>query len=110
VLVLVLGDLGRSPRMLLHAQSLLEAGVWVDLVGYQGTELPDILINNSKCNVKRVKAPAKLKMNTLRWVYILQAVFRVLAQGWELTATLMSLPTPQFILCQVRYFLLIISR
>jgi Cleft lip and palate transmembrane protein 1 (CLPTM1) len=36
VVVIVLGDLGRSPRMQYHANSLLEAGYSVSLVGYVG--------------------------------------------------------------------------
>ena len=36
VCVLVLGDLGRSPRMMYHAQSLLANGYVVYLVGYSG--------------------------------------------------------------------------
>lgn len=36
VVVIVLGDLGRSPRMQYHAQSLLKEGHTVSLVGYKG--------------------------------------------------------------------------
>jgi len=39
VLVLVLGDVGRSPRMQYHSLSLLEAGHLVTLVGYDGERL-----------------------------------------------------------------------
>ena len=35
--VLVLGDIGRSPRMQYHALSIAKHGVQVDLIGYQGT-------------------------------------------------------------------------
>lgn len=34
--VLVLGDLGRSPRMQYHALSVVKCGAKVDLVGYKG--------------------------------------------------------------------------
>jgi beta-1,4-mannosyltransferase len=34
--VLVLGDIGRSPRMQYHAISLAKQGVPVDLIGYKG--------------------------------------------------------------------------
>lgn len=34
--VLVLGDLGRSPRMQYHALSIVKSGARVDLVGYRG--------------------------------------------------------------------------
>lgn len=36
VIVLVLGDLARSPRMLYHARSLAKGNVEVDLCGYDG--------------------------------------------------------------------------
>lgn len=39
VVVLVLGDIGRSPRMQYHALSLLENGHYVTLVGYAGEGL-----------------------------------------------------------------------
>ena len=38
--VLAVGDLGRSPRTLLHAQALAAEGVEVDLVGCRGAALP----------------------------------------------------------------------
>ena len=36
VQVVVLGDIGRSPRMRCHAISLADAGCQVDLIGYVG--------------------------------------------------------------------------
>jgi len=36
VIIIVLGDLGRSPRMQYHASSLLKEGNTVSLVGYEG--------------------------------------------------------------------------
>lgn len=36
ICVLVLGDIGRSPRMQYHSLSLAKAGFKVDLVGYAG--------------------------------------------------------------------------
>jgi hypothetical protein len=37
VAILVLGDIGRSPRMMYHAQSFAENDFVTDLVGYGGT-------------------------------------------------------------------------
>lgn len=37
IAVLVLGDIGRSPRMQNHAVSLAKAGWNVDLIGFKGT-------------------------------------------------------------------------
>lgn len=36
VIILVLGDIGRSPRMQYHALSIVRKGGKVDLVGYNG--------------------------------------------------------------------------
>lgn len=36
IAVIVLGDIGRSPRMMYHAQSLSQAGFNVLLVGFAG--------------------------------------------------------------------------
>lgn len=36
VQILVLGDIGRSPRMQYHAMSIAKHGGHVDLIGYQG--------------------------------------------------------------------------
>lgn len=38
VQVLVVGDIGRSPRMRYHAVSLADAGCTVDLIGYTGKQ------------------------------------------------------------------------
>lgn len=43
IVVVVLGDVGRSPRMQYHTRSLLEQGYYVSLVGYDGEDLiPDL--------------------------------------------------------------------
>lgn len=43
LIVIVLGDLGRSPRMQYHCQSLLDAGHSVTAIGYNGEELIESL-------------------------------------------------------------------
>lgn len=43
VQILVLGDIGRSPRMQYHAMSIAKHGGYVDLIGYQGV-LPQFYI------------------------------------------------------------------
>ncbi len=37
VAVLVMGDLGRSPRMQYHTYSFAQQGLHVDFIGYEGT-------------------------------------------------------------------------
>jgi beta-1,4-mannosyltransferase len=43
VQVLVLGDIGRSPRMQYHAMSIAKHGGRVDVIGYQGMFHPNYL-------------------------------------------------------------------
>ena len=50
--VAVLGDLGRSPRMQYHAQSLARHGHPVHLLGYPGSPLPDSLATNTNVTVR----------------------------------------------------------
>jgi hypothetical protein len=35
-IVAVMGDLGRSPRMINHARELMKRGYFVNLIGYEG--------------------------------------------------------------------------
>ncbi|KAJ3173832.1 mannosyltransferase [Geranomyces variabilis] len=105
VLVLVLGDVGRSPRTQYHAVSLANAGFAVDLVGYPGT-LPLPAVRNSPyIQLAHVPAPAKLaaavggREGAVR--YLVAAVERSLRQmGQLLRLTLFKLPAPEYILIQ----------
>lgn len=47
VCVVVLGDIGRSPRMQYHAQSLIRQGYNVDVVGYTDSPVLDDLKANA---------------------------------------------------------------
>lgn len=49
--VLVLGDIGRSPRMQYHSLSLINKGYDVDLIGYDESELPPQLAQSDSCKV-----------------------------------------------------------
>ena len=48
VTVVVLGDLGRSPRMRYHALALADSGVEVDLIGYAGSAVPQIVLQHPR--------------------------------------------------------------
>lgn len=63
VLVIVLGDIGRSPRMQYHALSLLEHGHWVSLIGYEGEDLIPQL-NGGEHSIKEVHEG---KLNVVRF-------------------------------------------
>lgn len=80
ITVLVLGDLGRSPRILYQALSLSRAGFHVDLVGYAGTELFPEFKNAGNITVHHLPAPKKLFSGGNRILYILHALSRVVKQ------------------------------
>lgn len=74
VAVVVLGDLGRSPRMQYHTQSLLEAGHAVTFIGYTGEDLIPALTHKkhaAKLRVIRFTAPKVkiLKTHALLFYY-----------------------------------------
>jgi beta-1,4-mannosyltransferase len=57
VAVVVLGDLGRSPRMQYHALALAAAGHEVDLVGYRGTPPDPAVAGDPRIRVHPLPAP-----------------------------------------------------
>ena len=59
--VVSLGDLGRSARMLYHARALAANGVDVDLVGFDGTPLPKTIADDPRIAVRRLN-PATLRL------------------------------------------------
>ena len=101
VQVLVLGDLGRSPRMLNHAQSLVQSGFIVDLIGYPGAPLPLVISNNPKIRQRPLTPAPKIPVGCSRWTYLVYAIKRIFGQSFQLFWLMMRLPSPTFILCQV---------
>ncbi|XP_014237472.1 chitobiosyldiphosphodolichol beta-mannosyltransferase [Trichogramma pretiosum] len=60
ICIVILGDIGRSPRMQYHAASFLKEGYEVEIVGYHDTKLIDELQGNAKLKVHRLSSPPKL--------------------------------------------------
>ncbi|XP_063696626.1 chitobiosyldiphosphodolichol beta-mannosyltransferase isoform X2 [Culicoides brevitarsis] len=53
--VVVLGDIGRSPRMSYHVSSLLEHEFYVNIVGYLDSTPINEIINNSEVNIEKLR-------------------------------------------------------
>ena len=99
--VIVIGDLGRSPRMQYHAASLAVAGSQVDLIGLEGADVMPALAADSRIAVHRLPDRSfarRSKGGIRRFVY--SSVARGLGQGMRLFATLMRIPKPDAILVQ----------
>lgn len=89
VQVLVLGDIGRSPRMQYHALSIARHGGQVDLIGYVESDIhPDIIANAASIKIHSLNAtPGFLKTGDKRW-FILIGPIKVLYQIWALWVVL----------------------
>ena len=83
VQILVLGDIGRSPRMQFHALSIAKHGGSVDLVGYVESDVhPDITANPTSIRIHAIKPVPKLLTTSSKKLFILQGPAKVLFQMW----------------------------
>ncbi|XP_063445577.1 chitobiosyldiphosphodolichol beta-mannosyltransferase-like [Mytilus trossulus] len=97
VCIVVLGDLGRSPRMLYHTSSFAKEGFHVDLVGYGGSKLPDSIRRNKDIRKYLLPdVPAFLKYCPRLLVFILKVIFQSITLG----VTLLFSPKAGFIMIQ----------
>lgn len=95
VCIVVLGDIGRSPRMQYHARSLLEHGHAVDIVGYVETEPMRALCQDANAKIHRLAAfPETNLPRFLRYVF--KTVWALLA----LLAALLYVRRPRYVLVQ----------
>lgn len=95
--VVVLGDIGRSPRMQNHALSLCKEGFQVDLVCFAGSNSHGDLMFNSRVSFHHMRqSPNFTAVLPLPIAYPL----KVLWQTWFLTITLLLISKPSFILLQ----------
>ena len=99
--VIVIGDLGRSPRMQYHAASLAAAGSDVDLIGLEGAEVTPGVASNPRIAVHRLPDrgfAGRAKGGVSR--FVLGSAARASRQAVSLFATLMRIPKPDTILVQ----------
>ncbi|MCW5890269.1 MAG: glycosyltransferase [bacterium] len=102
VTVVVLGDLGRSPRMLYHAAALADSNADVDLVGCVEHDLPSDLDDRPAVRVHRLPSPSVSERHRLpRPLFVLVAGWNALRLSGALLATLLwRTPRPAVILVQ----------
>jgi beta-1,4-mannosyltransferase len=99
--VIVLGDLGRSPRMQYHAASLAAAGSEVDLIGLEGADLMPAVASDLRIRVHRLPDrgfTGRDKGGVRRFVW--SSAARALGQARRLFRLLMSIPRPDMLLVQ----------
>ncbi|KAL6770082.1 hypothetical protein ACKKBG_A33530 [Auxenochlorella protothecoides x Auxenochlorella symbiontica] len=101
--VVVLGDVGRSPRMQYHTLSLCKTpGYTIDLIGQRGSPILNDLQAHVKHGRLRVtylpEPPAALARCPRALRLVLKALHQLLTLAW---LTLFSLPRPDVILLQL---------
>ncbi|UKZ73672.1 hypothetical protein TrVFT333_001322 [Trichoderma virens FT-333] len=99
--ILVVGDIGRSPRMQYHALSVAKHGKKVDIVGYKETARhPDLIGNPNVTVYPLAPQPEWIAWETLP--FFLNIPSKVIQQFWTLFVTLMyTAPPAQWIIIQV---------
>lgn len=75
VCVLVLGDIGRSPRMQYHAISFAREGFTVDIVGYPGSPPMKEINEDARVQVHYLRPPPELR-NSTNWILLLSSFYR----------------------------------
>jgi beta-1,4-mannosyltransferase len=99
--VVCLGDLGRSARMRYHAHALARNGVDVDLVGLEGTPLPQAIAEEARIKVHRLENPRlKIRGDLIGSPYAVAGLFDAMRIGFRLWRILRTLPRPDLVLVQ----------
>ncbi|KAI2622318.1 glycosyltransferase family 33 protein [Hypoxylon sp. NC1633] len=87
VQVLVLGDIGRSPRMQYHALSVARHGGRVDLIGYHESPPHPDLLGNPRVKIHPLAAPPSV-LRSRSIPFIVSGPLKVLWQVWTLIRVL----------------------
>ncbi|KAI9808432.1 MAG: mannosyltransferase [Pycnora praestabilis] len=82
--ILVLGDIGRSPRMQYHALSIANHGGKVDLIGYIDSDLPSALLSNPQIAIQAIHPPPDILQTDDKLRFLLFGPLKVLCQLWSL--------------------------
>ncbi|KAK7509927.1 putative beta-1,4-mannosyltransferase [Phyllosticta citriasiana] len=99
--IVVLGDIGRSPRMQYHAMSLARLGYAVDIIGYKESDIHPALNSNDRVHVFPIPPwPGKWQTDDRR-LFVLMAPLKVIWQTWGLFAAMSYETRPaRFVLVQ----------
>ncbi|XP_065354659.1 chitobiosyldiphosphodolichol beta-mannosyltransferase [Calliphora vicina] len=94
--IIVLGDIGRSPRMQYHAVSLLEENYNVDFIGYVETKpLEELSAAESKCKIHELTPVLVTNLTPIP-----KLIFKTFWQTLSLMIALVSIRRPNFLLVQ----------
>ncbi|TPX35639.1 chitobiosyldiphosphodolichol beta-mannosyltransferase [Synchytrium microbalum] len=92
IVLLVLGDLGHSPRMQHHALTFANLGYHVYFIGYAGSLPSQEIIHHDEIECVYIPAPVRMQDGMSFIMYVLVGVKRVLVQAWDVWSVLMREP------------------
>ncbi|KAF9086139.1 hypothetical protein BGX23_009114 [Mortierella sp. AD031] len=99
--LVVLGDVGHSPRMLLHARSALNAGYKVDVIGYRGSRLPEDLESNPSIHFHYLRELPRVSESLPRILYYLYAPFKAVFLAFQLfSCAMFTVAVPEVYIVQ----------
>ncbi|MXQ80744.1 hypothetical protein E5288_WYG009039 [Bos mutus] len=87
VIVVVLGDVGRSPRMQYHALSLAKSGFSVTLLGFCNSKPHDELLQSDKIQIVGLTDLQRLAVGPHVLQYGVKVVFQAVHLLWKLMCT-----------------------
>mmetsp|Transcript_20922 Transcript_20922/g.38772 ORF Transcript_20922/g.38772 Transcript_20922/m.38772 type:complete len:425 (-) Transcript_20922:641-1915(-) len=102
VAVVVMGDLGRSPRMLNHVEMILKHTLFdVDLVGCPGSQLRKEIGDSSRVKVNTLSSSFVDRLKQLpRAFFLIYAAFRILIETLQLCWIFGTIRKPKLALIQ----------
>ncbi|KAF2436208.1 putative beta-1,4-mannosyltransferase [Tothia fuscella] len=80
VQIVVLGDIGRSPRMQYHALSIAKHGGRVDIIGYQESDILPEILETPLINIIPISPAPKVFQTSNNLLFLLVAPLKVLWQ------------------------------
>ncbi|PLB49985.1 putative beta-1,4-mannosyltransferase [Aspergillus steynii IBT 23096] len=88
VQILVLGDIGRSPRMQYHALSIARGGGRVEIIGYQESELHPDIASDSRISIVDLPPHPSFLQTSNKLLFLafgpLKVLFQVVCLWWAL--------------------------
>ncbi|KAH3902975.1 chitobiosyldiphosphodolichol beta-1,4 mannosyltransferase SCDLUD_000575 [Saccharomycodes ludwigii] len=99
IIIVVLGDIGRSPRMCYHATSFADKGFDVEFIGYKDSEIPDCISKERKRSIT-IHDISYIAVNTKNKSVISIMVTKVFRQTFQLIKILWNLRGSDYILVQ----------
>lgn len=91
VVIVVLGEIGQSPRMQFHAEALAECGIDVEIVAFTCAPIPTSIVNNPRISLQSLSPPRVSSRHRLpKFLFIVYSAIRIVVGAVQLLWTLLA--------------------